>query len=260
MEKRAIEQAADLLWRARVAGRRLEALPPECRPISIDDGYAIQDRQAAQAGQAVFGWKLAVTSDAGQRRLGIEEPLAGRLFEGFVLAEDDRLDAGSMTMRVAEPEFAFRLGRDLPPRASPYEMSEVVAAVRDLHLAIELPDARFSRHAEMGAADMVADDGFAGWFVLGPSVKDWRNLDLAVQPVRALRNGELASQGTSAATLGDPRRQLCWLARDRARRGAWLKAGDVVTTGTCCTPVKILPGDRVSAEFAALGKVEVRFD
>jgi 2-keto-4-pentenoate hydratase len=260
MDHRTIDRAAELLWRARAAGRRLEALPPECRPTSVDDGYAIQDRLVAHAGRAVLGWKLAVTSQAGQRRLGIEEPLAGRLLEGFVLADNARLNAGAMIMRVAEPEFAFRLGRDLPPRASPYGMAEVMAAVEALHLAIEVPDARFERFAEMSAAEMVADDGFAGWFVLGQTVEGWRGLDLAVQPVRAMCNGQIASEGTSAATLGDPRAQLCWLASDRARRGTGLKSGDVVTTGTCCAPVKIVPGDRVSVEFAALGRVEAWFD
>jgi 2-keto-4-pentenoate hydratase len=260
MDHRAIEKAADLLWQARLAGRRLAALPEDCRPRALDDGYAIQDAMAAHAGKAVVGWKLAVTSQAGQRRLGISEPLAGRLFDGFVLDDNARLDAGPMSMRVVEPEFAFRLGRDLPPRERAYGMDEVMAAVEDLHLAIELPDSRFARFAEMGAADMVADDGFAGWFITGPKLEDWRGLDLSTLPVRAIRNGRVASEGCSAHTLGDPRRQLTWLAQDRARRGGGLAAGDIVTTGTCCAPVEILPGDRVTVEFADLGKVGVAFD
>lgn len=260
MDQRAIEKAADLLWQARLAGQRLDALPQDCRPRALDDGYRIQDAMAVRSGKTVVGWKLAVTSHAGQRRLGIDEPLAGRLFDGYVLADDVRLSAAPMIMRVAEPEFAFRLRRDLPARANPYAMAEVMAAVEGLHVAIEVPDSRFERFAEMSAADMVADDGFAGWFVLGPELKDWRDLDLSRQTVRAMRNGMIASEGTSASTLGDPRRQLLWLAKDRARRGAGLKAGDLITTGTCCAPVAIHPGDRVSVEFATLGKVGAVFD
>jgi len=260
MDRRAIEKAADSLWLARLAGQRLDALPTDCRPHSVDEGYQIQDAMAARAKRAVLGWKLAVTSQAGQRRLGISEPLAGRLFAGFVLAENARLDAGPMRMRVVEAEFAFRLGRDLPPRESPYGIEEVIAAVEHLHLAIEVPDSRFDGFAEMGAADMVADDAFAGWFIQGPKVSDWHGLDLSVLEVRATCNGRIASEGRAINTLGDPRQQLLWLAQDRSRRGEGLKTGELVTTGTCLTPVEIVPGDRVIVDFIGLGEVTAAFD
>src|SRR5262245_15377598 len=121
MNSLAIEKAADLLWQARLAGDRLESLPADCRPGSLEEGRRIQDAMAARTGRSVVGWKLAVTSAAGQRRLGIGEPLVGRLLEGFVLADNARLDAAAMSMRVMEGEFAFRLARDLPARAKPYE-------------------------------------------------------------------------------------------------------------------------------------------
>jgi len=259
MDSAAIERAAELLWQARLAGRRMEDLPADCRPRSLDAAYAVQDAIAVRAKRKTAGWKLAVTSAAGQKRLAIDHPLSGRLFEGFVVADGARLDAGPMRMRVAEPEFAFRLGRDLLPRNHAYALEEVVDAVAALHLAIEVPDSRFERFAEMDAAAMVADGGFAGWFVLGPTVANWRDLDLATRPVRALRNGAPAGAGRAADTLGDPRRQLHWLAQDRARRGDGLKAGDLVTTGTCCPPVAVAPGDRVRTEFEGLGAVEVAF-
>lgn len=47
-------------------------------------------------------------------------------------------------MRVGEPEFAFRMARDLAPRATPYSVDDVLNAVATLHPAIELPDSRFA--------------------------------------------------------------------------------------------------------------------
>lgn len=259
MDRQAIERAADLLWQARLAGHRLDALPEGCRPRSLDEGYRIQDVMAARSGKAALGWKLAITSEAGQRRLGISEPLAGRLFAGFVLGDGARLDAGPMKMRVVEGEFAFRLGRDLPPSVKPYALEEVMAAVADLHLAIEVPDSRFEHLAEMDAPGTVADDGFAGWFILGPKVAAWRDLDLPARAVRAIRNGRTAAEGPIKA-LAEPSQMLFWLAQDRAKRGDGLKAGDVITTGTRFTPVEIHPGDRVTVEFMGLGEVGAAFD
>jgi 2-keto-4-pentenoate hydratase len=48
-------QAAEILWQARLAQRRLDALPDACRPRSLAEGYAVQDAMAAMAGQAVAG-------------------------------------------------------------------------------------------------------------------------------------------------------------------------------------------------------------
>ena len=41
--------------------------------------------------------------------------------------------------------------------------------------------------------------------------------------------------------------------------GIKLRSGEVVTTGTCCRPLPIQPGDVFAADFGVLGKVSVRF-
>jgi len=260
MDEAAMARAADILWQARLAGKRLEILPEDCRPRSLDEGYAIQDLMAARCGQKTAGWKIAATSEAGQRHIGVSEPLAGRLFADFILPDGARRDAGPMHMRVVEAEFAFRFGRDLPPRGSPYDVEEVMAGAVGLHLAIELPDARFERFAEIGPPSIAADDAFAAWYILGPQIANWRRLDLPAQPVRATRNGRPAGEGSGANALGDPRLALAWLVNERAKRGDGVKAGEVVITGTCLKPVEIEPGDHVIIEFPGLGEMKVAFD
>jgi 2-keto-4-pentenoate hydratase len=260
MDQAAMERAADILWQARLAGKRLEILPEDCRPRSLDEGYAIQDLMAIRCGRETAGWKIAATSAAGQRHIGVSEPLAGRLFADFILADGARLDAAPMHMRVVEAEFAFRFGRDLPSRGTPYEVEEVMEAAADLHLAIELPDARFERFAEIGPPSIAADDAFAAWYILGPQIARWRGLDLAAQPVRATRNGQPAGEGSGANALGDPRLALTWLVNERSKRGGGVTASQVVITGTCLKPVEIEPGDDVTIEFPGLGEMKVAFD
>jgi 2-keto-4-pentenoate hydratase len=65
--------------------------------------------------------------------------------------------------------------------------------------------------------------------------------------------------GLGANVLGDPRIALTWLANELSGLGVTLKAGEVVTTGTCLVPVAILPGDAIEADFGALGRVAVSF-
>jgi len=260
MDQSRIAQAADFLWRTRIEQRRIEALPDHLRPRTLAEGYAIQDAMVASAAQPVSGWKIAATSKAGQAHIGVTEPLAGRLFKNFILEDGASLAAAPLHMKVMEAEFAFRMARDLPPRSAAYEQAEVCDAVAALHLAIEVPDARFESFADIGPAQIAADDAFASWFLLGPQVPDWRRLDLPSQRVRAVSNGTVAAEGAGANVLGDPRIALTWLANHLAQRGLGLKADDIVTTGTCTKPPTIAPGDRVIAEFAGLGQVTVAFD
>jgi 2-keto-4-pentenoate hydratase len=42
-----------------------------------------------------------------------------------------------------------------------------------------------------------------------------------------------------------------------SRYGLTLKAGEVVTTGTCLKPVEIAPGDRLRGDFGPLGQVSI---
>jgi 2-keto-4-pentenoate hydratase len=252
-------EAARLVWSAWRKGRRLERLPDACRPATLAEGHAAQAALAALAGEAI-GWKIAATSEAGQRHIGVSHPLAGRLFARFAVANGATLDAGPMHMRVAEPELAFRFGRDLPPREHDYTRAEVLDTVAALHLAIEVPDSRIQNFASAGAPQLLADDACAGFFVLGPAVPDWRSLDLPRQPAAIAREDDGRShEGSGANVLGDPVAGLVWLVNDCRSRGVALRAGEIVTTGTCAKPMPIEPGARVTANFAALGSVHVRF-
>jgi 2-keto-4-pentenoate hydratase len=257
MNQASIGKAADILWRKRLAQARLSELPADCKPTNLDEGYAVQAAMVELAGQALFGWKIAATSAAGQKHIGVTEPLAGRLFKDFVLPDGASLPAAPLQMLVVEAEFAFRMRHDLPQRASLYDVDEVRAAIADLYLAIEIPDARFEPFDTIGPAQIAADDAFAAWFVLGPKVTDWATCDLPNQPVRVFKNGVVAAEGTGANALGDPSVALTWLANERAKRGPALKAGDVITTGTCITPLTIAAGDAIVAEFPSLGQVSV---
>ena len=58
--------------------------------------------------------------------------------------------------------------------------------------------------------------------------------------------------------LGTPRIALTWLANELARHGMTLKAGQVVTTGTCVKPLVIAVGDHVEGDLGVLGRVSVR--
>jgi 2-keto-4-pentenoate hydratase len=124
---------------------------------------------------------------------------------------------------------------------------------------IELPDSRFEQVAGAGAPQLIADVACAWRLIVGePARIDWRSLDLARQDVSTTLNGRPSATGTGANVLGDPRVALTWIANELRAHGDGLRAGQIVTTGTCIVPVPLAPGDFFQANFGPLGVVEVR--
>ncbi|TXL65904.1 2-keto-4-pentenoate hydratase [Zeimonas arvi] len=253
-------RAAGLLWRAWQEAATLDALPEACRPASRADGYLVQSALLAQSGSRCWGWKIAATSEAGQKHIGVDGPLGGRIFADRVHAPGDRIALAGNRMRVAEVEFAFRMGRTLAPRDAPWRSGEVLDAVEALLPSIEVPDSRFSAFERAGAPQLIADNACAWRFVAGrPAPESWRDTDLAAWSVRARVGERYTRDGIGSNVLGDPRLALTWLVDELSAQGIALEAGQVVTTGTCLPPLEIQPGDHVFADFGALGSVDVRF-
>ena len=244
-------------WRA---GTKCEAMPERLRPADRREAYAIQALLERASAAPLFGWKIAATSKAGQAHIGVGGPLAGRILAERVLPDGATTSLAGNSMRVAELEFAFRMGRDLPPREHPYAQEEVLDAVASLHPAIEIPDSRFADFVAAGGVQLVADNACAHEFMLGESTgADWRGLDLAAFEPVARMPGRPDQIGRGANVLGDPRLALTWLVNELSGLGVTLRAGEVVTTGTCVVPIAIAPGDAIKADFGVLGRVSVGF-
>jgi 2-keto-4-pentenoate hydratase len=259
LDKNQIAAAARTLhdhWRA---GTKLAGLEQPLRPRDRAEAYAIQAAIENTSSAKLFGWKIAATSEAGQKHINVAGPMAGRILSETVIADGGTASMAGNEMRVAEPEFAFRMRTDLPPRDAPYSVQEVLDAVDTLHPAIEIPDSRFSDFVGAGAEQIIADNACAHLFVLGaPTTSNWRALDLVEhKPVIALRGRKYTGHGKNV--LGDPRVALAWLANELRELGVTLRAGEIVTTGTCHPPLPIQSGDILEADFGVIGKVSVKF-
>ena len=251
--------ASTLLWDHWTGGRRLTAIPESIRPASREDGYAVQRLLEARSAGPLFGWKIAATSTAGQKHINVDGPLAGRLLAERAFESGATVPFGHNHMRVAEAEFAFRMGRDLTPRWGPITVGEALDATSSLHPAIEIPDSRFDDFTVVGAPQLIADNACAHYFVLGDAAPDsWREIDLITHTVHGEVVGKAARDGIGANVLGDPRVALAWLANELSALGITLRAGQVVTTGTCLVPLEIAPGDHLRMDFGVLGHVEAR--
>jgi 2-keto-4-pentenoate hydratase len=265
LSRAAAAAAARLLWETRLSGQTVQALPPGLLPTDAANGHAIQALLPVVTGRAVVGWKIAATSAAGQAHIGVSGPLAGRVLSGLVDRDGDTVSLTGNVMKVAEPEFAFHVGRHLAPRQAPYTVPEVLDAMDALLPSIEVPNSRFEDFARAGEAQLIADDACAHRFAIGrPATADWRSLDLRAHRVRATVHGpdgaaHTQREGNGTAVLGDPRVALAWLVNEVSGLGVALEPGQFISTGTCMVPLPVRPGDRLEVDYGALGSLSLRF-
>jgi len=233
-------------------------IPDYCRPRSLADGYAVQDRLAARLGWDVGGWFCACTNPNMQRQLGLPGPYCARLFSKLLHVSPATVAAADHPPLVLECEFAFTLARDLPPRATPYQRHEVEDAVATLHPAIELVAGHLDDWPNQDICSVIADNGTDGALIYGAGRADWRDFDLAGITVTLTINGRRRRRGAGRDVMGDPVAALVWLANARRQAGDGLKAGHIHNTGTATAIYWASAGDHAVAEFSALGAARLK--
>jgi 2-keto-4-pentenoate hydratase len=225
-------------------------------PATMDEAYRVQAEIARRCG-GYRGWKVGSLTPEARATAGIDRPTGARLLSPFVHETPAALSHARFVTPTLECEIAFEMGADLPPRATPYALDEVMAAVGAMRLAIEVADSRLPPRPATPLN--VADAGANGAFVVGPAVASWRSMDRgAIEAVLRIGGREVA-RGSGAKILGDPLRALVLLADNPPPYGPGLRRGDIVTTGSMTGMTPVAPGDMAVAEFGFLGTVEVSF-
>lgn len=254
MPDSAVRQAAEMLVAARRERRRLDGFPAALKPASEAAAFAIQDAVMALLGERPGGWKVA-TPPGGAAT-------CAPMFASLVHASPLRIAASEVPLLGVEAEIALRLGHDLPPRATPYARADVEAAIDGACAAIEIVDTRLFKGRDFLKADpldKLADNVGNGGFVYGAPVAAWRRLDLTALRVRLELGGKLLVDKVGGCPSGDPVDAVVWLANHLTGRCGGLKAGQIVTTGSCVGMPFAKPGDVARTSFEGLGEAEVTF-
>lgn len=244
---------ASLLVHARRSRQPL--VVPEKKAIKTDTvAYRVQDKAFAKLwpGARAAAWKAGGPSDK-------VEPTSAPIPAELVLRSPARASAATIGMVGVEAEIAYRLARDLPPRAKAYTDEEVAGAIGEALVAIEICATRLAKWKDAPGAWKLADFQNHGALVIGSGVLDWRKIDFRKMSVE-IRVGERVNKATGSHSFGDPFRLMPWIAAHCAKRTGGLKKGDIVTTGAWTGLEVAKPGDEVVARFPGVGEARLRID
>ena len=234
-------------------------LDPAIRSAPLDDAYRIQDALhllMADAGRGeIAGWKIALTSKAMQQMTGVDQPAAGAIFSKVVHPSPARIELSAYHHLGVEFEVAVRLADDLPPSGGPWTRASVAGRVAACLPAFELVEDGNADYKTLDAFTLVAQNAWNGGVVLGPTVTEWRGVDLESATTRCWINDQPGGQGKTGDALGHPFEAVAWLANLLNRHGRMLHRGMIVMTGSSITTKFPAPGDRVRFAIDGLGEV-----
>ncbi|HWX04142.1 2-keto-4-pentenoate hydratase [Collimonas sp.] len=243
--------AAAILAERRRSGQPGERLPPNLRPQDADTALTIQAGVTRQLGEAVAAWKCGLPSEG--------RPVLAPIYTASVQRGSSCLAWAREGQVRVEPELAFVLARDLPPRATPYQPAEVDAAIAGTHLALELIDSRYRDPAQADFFENLADGLLNQGLYLGPraDMEQSRNAGELALSVRAGAEDVRLLQGRHPAV--DPRAPLYWLAEFLRSRGQGLLAGQAVITGSYAGSFDLPIAQEIAIQYGELGRLQLSF-
>lgn len=233
----------DALQRSGIPGERLAG---DLRPDRPADGWRIQRAASALRAKPVIGWKC-----------GLPQP-----DRWIVAALHEQLPAGQVVNAPAvtegharvEPELAFVLRHDLPPREAPYTPAEVDLAIASTHLAIEVLGCRFAEAPLASGSELMADSLWHHTLVLGEAITRPVPNEFVME---ICRDGQAPTLSRGRHPDGNPRLALYWLGEFLRQQGPGLRAGQTVITGSLAGVVELPFGQATVFRFGELGELSL---
>ncbi|MEO6511275.1 MAG: fumarylacetoacetate hydrolase family protein [Nocardioides sp.] len=247
-----VHEAALLLHDARAEATAVPQLT-DASGVDLSAAYAVQAaglELRVRDGERCIGVKLGLTSRAKMQQVGVDEVILGRLTDAMAVPDGGTVELGRFIHSRAEPEIAFRLGREVLPNEA---FESAVSAFDAVAPAVEIIDSRYADF-RFTLEDVVADNASAVGYVLGPwSAYGPAGPDISNRGTLLEVDGRVVATGSTAAILGDPRRALAAVISLARSLGIPLPVGAVLLAGAATAAVPLAPGQHVRAVVAGLG-------
>jgi 2-keto-4-pentenoate hydratase len=170
----------------------------------------------------------------------------------MAVADGEEIEWNRVMQPKIEAEVALVLEHDLS--FEKHTIADLIKATAYVLPALEIVGSRI-QNWDIQLVDTIADNASCGLFVLGNRPVKLSKVDLIGYGMVIEQKGEPVSVGTGTACLGNPLYAALWLADTLSKRGAPLRAGDVILTGALRPMVSAKEGDVFHAHMNGLGSV-----
>jgi 2-keto-4-pentenoate hydratase len=225
--------------------------------LTNESAYRVQRElvRLRLAGARPAGFKAGLTSKPSQARFHADGPIAG------VLWTDPKqtpavLQLSKLRGLNIETEVGFRIGAPIHHRLA--DVSEMKRHVDGIAPAIELPNLDYTKPAELTAADIVASNVAAAYFIVGEFRSPDQRDPNAAAP-RLTCAGKEVNVGHARDALGDQWAAALWLVNTMVDQGWSIERGQILMTGALGRMVTAQPGQCV-ASYGEWGSLEITIE
>ncbi|MGL4221929.1 MAG: hydratase [Shewanella sp.] len=256
-----INAAAQALAQRRAKGEAGALLEEALRPKDFPQAFAIQQAIAQQfsaQGNPIAGWKCLLPT--------AEKTVVAPIYQQDVYLQTAEcpLYPSSKGLARVEPELAFEIGNDLPPRVTPYSEAEIDAALGKTRLALELIKSRYQNPSEANHLDALADGLVNQGLWLGPELLATAEIETShfALSVAIAHNDQQQGEALQKAAVhpnGFAKAGLYWLVNFLSAQGIGLSRGQYVITGSYAGVLDLPLNQHCQFHYGELGQFGLRF-
>ena len=158
---------------------------------------------------------------------------------------------------LIEPEIAFVVAHDLPPRAMPYTDAEIRAAIGEARMVLEFITTHYAARAAATPPEILADAYNHHALFIGPVIPNVLDHPLERLHVTIRTAAGPLFDKVHPHPSGHPLKSLAWLAHFLNGRGQGLKTGQIVTTGSYAGIVEAPLGVPIHVQLNDFGSFNV---
>ncbi len=256
--------------RAAIVAHLLEAERKKINTEAMAVNFPEMDRQTAYDIQAdILAEKLKTGERVGWK-IGFSrmpedpatlDPIYGHIMASNVFEPGTPVEAASFVAdtAVVEGEFAFWIGEDLPgPDLTREQVGDAVTAVGGVIELLSTWTNGTDENPSTRDHDVTGNVFHVG-IILGETRVPLSEMDFTNETATVVIDGEERASALATMNMGvDPLEALTWLANELTTYSdEYLRAGDVVITGTVFPPPRMGAGSRAVMSYTTLGTIEV---
>ena len=193
--------------------------------VSLTEAYWVLDETVRRSGQAIVGFKGALTQAAAQKSFEASEPACGVLLETMLQPQGVPVNRACFNRGAIETELGFIVAEPIQHRVDEFDVVDLLSQMVPM---IELVDVGFA-HQPMGLVDLVANNSAARLFLVGQGVPvnnpDDTRIDL-------FREGTLLHSARAGEVQEGQLQAAAWLVNHALSRGYSIEKGQVLMTGS----------------------------
>lgn len=236
------DDLAFTIQQARQSGSPIPLVTEIVPRLTVDEAYYIQNAWLEKnlLEDALYGFKAGITSSSAQEKFGLSEPVGGLLLESSKRSPGDTLYLQSMLKPMLEVELGFLINDYISEPIT--NLDSLRNKVDSVYLMVEIPDLSFEDIRPFNAADLIAANVAAAFYIADtvgylPNSLDWNNEVFSMQ-----RDGQEIIRGKGSDALGNQWEALKWLLNNYVKRGYVVGKGQVLITGALGAMVEAKAG------------------